>query len=501
MTIKHSIILLALFLPLIANSSEPKDISLFLELGDFSKAEAAIKQLKSPQEQQIWHSKAAFYKGDYKEAERIVGAVSNTFDIQDLRNFYSALIEFNKDTVVFESEHFRIRLSGADVILSTYALTALEAGYSKIGESLGYFPKDKILVEVYGTKDEFAVASSLGSKLLEKSGTVGICKFNRVMLLSPQALPIGYRWLDTLNHEYTHFIVNRKSNGLCPLWLHEGIARYHDTLWRLGTPLYMTADGENHLYNARKAGKYITFRQMYPSLVYLETQDDISLAFAEAASAVNFMKIRFGNDIVGSLLQSMADTKNDLRGFKNSLKISQEKFEKEWQKYIAGSELKLRGGAASDQPQFKRFDENEFIGANLKGHIRLGDRLRTNKLYDAAVAEYEKALEKEPANPVVLLKIARAYLGAGNFAEAEKKLRESIEANPNYVTPFQALGELYCNQREYAQAVKILNEAVAINPFHPRSHELLALSYAALGDNDKAALENNILRILSAGHK
>lgn len=475
------------------SAQETKDISLLLELGDFEKAEAAIQELKSPGERSLERGKLFFYKGDYLQAAKETGLAENTPDNRKLQNFFIAMAESTKNMISVESAHFIFKANEPEVFLSTYALTALETAYSRIGESIGYFPQDRIIVELYGSKDEFAAASTLGTKLLEKSGTVGICKFNRIMLLSPQALPVGFRWLDTLAHEYTHFIVNRRSMSKCPLWLHEGIARYHDTLWRLDEPLYLSPDGENHLFEARKNKKLITFKRMHPSIVFLDTQDDISLAFAEVSSAVKFMKESRGNDIVGKLLQELAAAKDERAGFRKALGTGQEGFESEWKKYLAGLPLRLRSGAMTDQPRFASFDENEFIGADIKGNIRLGDKLRRSGLYEASAAEYEKALERQPDNAVVLLKAARAYMGAGQAESAERKLLAAVEANPGYVTPFQQLGEFYLSRNSHAEAAAMLSESVAINPFYPSAHEQLAASYSALGLVEKARMELNIL--------
>ena len=68
---------------------------------------------------------------------------------------------------------------------------------------------------------------------IEVSGAIGICKFNKIMLLSPRNLARGYRWTDALSHEYIHYIVVQLSHNRAPIWLHEGIAKYFESAWRL----------------------------------------------------------------------------------------------------------------------------------------------------------------------------------------------------------------------------------------------------------------------------
>ena len=46
------------------------------------------------------------------------------------------------------------------------------------------------------------------------SGTIAICKYNKLMFTSPKAMLRGYEWLDTLSHEYVHFVISVISNLL-----------------------------------------------------------------------------------------------------------------------------------------------------------------------------------------------------------------------------------------------------------------------------------------------
>src|SRR5207245_617002 len=62
-----------------------------------------------------------------------------------------------------------------------------------------------------------------------------LCKYNRLMITSPRALLRGYAWLDTLSHEFVHYLVTRKGRNAVPIWLQEGLAKFLETRWR-GAP-------------------------------------------------------------------------------------------------------------------------------------------------------------------------------------------------------------------------------------------------------------------------
>ena len=481
-----------------AGSPKPQEISLLLETGQAETAGKLITGL--PEEQKsYWQGQSYFFAGDYEAAAREIGAAARSKngkpEWEHLQRYYAALAEVHRDMQEYTSEHFRFRAAGADTILAPYALEALEKAYTEIGKDLGYYPGEKVLVEVFARKEEFSLASTLSDEILEKSGTVGICKFNRLMLLSPQSLPLGYRWLDTLCHEYTHFAVNRISRGKCPLWLHEGIARYHDTRWRLDEPLYMTAAGETQICKALKSDTLVPFGRMAPSLVYLKNQDEISLAFAEVSVAIRFLQEKFGHAALNTLLQALV-TENENNAFKRATGLSTGKFEGEWKKYLRMLPLAESPGVLNDQVQFARKQEDDFIGADQRGQVRLGDDLRRIGRMDAALVHYEKALAAEPANPVILLKAARALIALGETQKAEQKLEEAVRKNPNYVTPYQALGELYMKAQNYGKAAAAYTEALAINPYHPATHRDLSRCYLALNKPQEAHRELQITAIL-----
>jgi len=461
-----SILFLFVAIPAFCGSGSDKELfSKLLETGRMADARDLAQRAAPPDERRIWMSSIYFYSGDYNAAKDEI-ATQESGDTTRLFAYYARLAEIAESFTEFQSEHFIFRAGGADVILKDLALDALEKAYRRIGANLSHFPAEKIIVEVYRTKEDFSLASTLPEDVLEKSGTVGICKFNRLMILTPQALPLGYNWLDTLAHEYTHLLVNRLSRAGCPLWLHEGIARYHDTLWRLDTPQYLSAEGENRLKDAVTGGKLIPFKRMSPSLVYLDSQDDISLGFAEVATATAYILERFGDRGLSALLEQLSSGA-EAAAFKKALGVSPEKFEKQFHAYLAALPLQSSPGAASSQPQFTAKADEEFIGADIRGLTRLGDNMRRIGRPDAAALQYEKALAQEPANPVLLLKTARALLESGNTEKAEEKLLLAIEKNPNYVTPYQVLAELYFARRQFNKAQKQHTAALSINPFLP----------------------------------
>ena len=355
-----------------------------------------------------------------------------------------------------ESAHFQLWTSRPDDILRPYALAALEAAYARIGAVMRTFPPEKIRVEIYRTKEDFSLASTLSSETLERSGAIGICKFGRLMILTPEQLAFGYRWQDTLAHEYTHYLINRVSQGRCPLWLHEGAAKYLETLWRLDDPDYLSAGNRTELARAVKEARLIPFSRMAPSMVYLKDQDEVRLAFSQVAHALHFVEKRDGREGIRRMVEDSASL--DAAGFEAS-----------WKKFLAEEDLKETPGAVPDKLKIGPGSELEDLtSVDIRGHIRLGDRLRQAGKPGAALIQYRKALEKEPSNPVALTRLARALLALGKEDEALKELKTAVDDNPNYEPSFVLSGELYLKKGDLKKAGEMFGEGNALNPFDPQ---------------------------------
>jgi len=369
-----------------------------------------------------------------------------------------------------QSEHFEIWTEAQDKILRPYALAALEDAYARIGAVLKTFPQQKIRVEIYRTKEGFSLASTLSIETLDRSGAIGICKFERLMILTPEQLAFGYRWLDTLAHEYTHYLINILSRGNCPLWLHEGTAKYLETLWRLDNPDYLTAGNRTELARAAQEDRLIPFEKMAPSMVFLKDQNEVHLAFSQVAHALHFVETREGSDGIRKMLE-------------NSAGLNAEIFEISWKEFLKKEDLKETPGALQDKIKIGSGNEvNDLTSVNIRGHIRLGDRLRQAEKPEASLLQYRKALEKEPANPVALTHLARALITLGKETEALAYLETAVKDNPNYEPSFVLLGEIYFKKGDFKKSEKMFHEANALNPFDPQVQKGLKLVQEKSGD-------------------
>lgn len=494
-------LLIALWLGLGRSEEALNKNYIYLETWQMDKIENTAQELlakKSLAAEEEWFlGLFYFYSGDYRKAiyylKNAGGKNPQNKSWSNFYNFVAKTGQITKDFQTYESEHFILRLDKKDNILVNYALEALQKGYQEVGKELDYFPDRKVLVEIYPTSEDFNFTSSLSKRDMEVSGAIGICKFNRLMIVSPRCLAFGFRWLDALVHEYTHFVVNRKSNTRCPLWLHEGIARFEEKRWISSNRRnYLTPVSGSLLKEALDNNKMISFEKMSPSLVKLETHQDVALAFAEVASAVDYLVSDYGPEILSKLLEKLKENPDYEEVITAVSNKSYKKFEEDWLEFIKNMNLVITPGIILES--FKIKDENvdyeteEYLNAQLRDYIRLGDMFKQRGKPEVALGQYQKVLRLQPYNPVVLNRLGKIYFALGNFVKAEESYKEAIKMNPDYVSSYTNLGDLYFYYKDSAGALTNYQESNRLNPFNPAIHKNMGLIYYQ-SDRQKAIEE------------
>src|SRR5690606_28283539 len=177
-----------------------------LSAWDVPRAALVAERLVSerPDDPRVLHllGRVRHYQGRYAEAAELFRRVGD----EDLARLAADTHEITKNHQRQESEHFVFLYPpGKDEILAPWALETLEAAWERVGELLGYRPEEeKIRVEVVQSAEELARVSTLSLEAIRNTGTIAVCKFDKLMVTSPRALLRGYDWRDTLSHEYIH---------------------------------------------------------------------------------------------------------------------------------------------------------------------------------------------------------------------------------------------------------------------------------------------------------
>ena len=109
--------------------------------------------------------------------------------------------------------------------------------------------------------------------------------------------------------------------------------------------------------------------------------------------------------------------------------------------------------------------------------------------YDEAIWYYERALARDPNNPVLLVDVARAYALRFRYADAEKLVNLAQSLYPNDAHLQQMLGRSYVQLQQFDRAIACYRRALELIPASPeRPQTLLELAkmHERLHDLDAA---------------
>jgi tetratricopeptide (TPR) repeat protein len=410
----------------------------------------------------------------------------------------------------FEGEHFVIfHPKGKDEVLVPYLLETLEAQRAALERVLGWVPPGKAAVEILEGPRELAKLSTLTEEEIKTSGTIAICKFNKLMVTSPKALLRGYDWLDTAAHEYVHFVITRRTRNQTPIWLHEGIAKWAETLWRGKGGESMSPWSAALLRDAARQGRLVTFAQMNPSMAKLPSQESAALAFGEVMAAVEWMERRGGPRALERLLDLLAKGRPADEAVALALSEPFETFLAEWHRWMVtrplpeGGEHELRVMRFKGDPRHggTHSEWSDISDDRARGFARLGEVFRERGRWEAARQEYGKAVRRAGGrSPALVSRFALASLMAGREDEAEAALSEAVRSHPGYAALHVNLGRIHLKRREWAPARDAFLLANRTDPFDPEIHAGLAQAFGELGQKKLAEREQRFTGLLS-GHQ
>ncbi|MFL5277997.1 MAG: peptidase MA family metallohydrolase, partial [Myxococcales bacterium] len=403
-----------------------------------------------------------------------------------------AAAEETKGNEVFESAHFQIRTRpGKDTLLAPYALEALEKAYAGLTKDLGVEPAHKIRVEIYDSARSLAHVSPLTIEQIKGSGTIALCKYSRLMVTSPKALLRGYPWLDTVSHEFVHYLVTQKGRNSVPIWLQEGLAKFLETRWRGSPGLAVDEMSLVLLHKAAKDNKLIPFAAMHPSIAKLPTQEAAALAFAEVEAAIRLLYMRGGQQALTELVAAMASGAADEKAVSLAYGKSFPQFEKEWRESLKD----LRKDAQAQAPGAARPLERKTLvfkedakGAAKQGgdapgerpndpeakrSVRLGEIFYARRRWAAAAHEYGKARARMSHEiPQVARRYAFAQVQLGHLGEAESALSSAAQRDPQDEAVQVLYAHVLQKKGEPQKAKAALDAGIAVDPFDPELHDV-----------------------------
>lgn len=362
---------------------------------------------------------------------------------------------------------------GRDAVLVPYAMQVLRRMDEALQEELAYTHPGPIRLEIYGSADQLASVSTLTVANIERTGTIALCKWDRLMVTSPRALLRGYPWMDTIAHEMVHLYLARQSRDRAPVWIQEGVAKLLERRWRKPEArAHLTPAVRGLVDRALEDDALIPFEQLHPSIALLPSQEDAALAFAQVSTFLESYVRRHGRQTLRDAIARIRRGTDARIALGEAASQSFASLEEGWRE-------DLEGRTREEAPEFRsmRFrngDETEGELAEIREaarrKVRLGDLLWSRRRYGAAAREYGEALEAAPQDPIIASRLARSALAAGNTEEALNAIRPVVRRHPEHAPARALLASVLRRQGAPEAARHHARLAVALNPFDPRPH-------------------------------
>jgi len=463
----------------------------------------------------LLQARLLFFEGRYAEARVVVDTLAEemgdafTGELEAIRSEIVATHETLKQFSEFSSPdgRFLIRYLGRDELLVPYALEVLQRADAVYTADFGYRPEGRIVVEIYPEIRYLAAVSPLTEEDIETSGTIALCKYNRLMITSPRALVRGYGWQDTLAHEFVHYYVNKRSENTVPIWLHEGIAKFQESRWRTEPGVVLEPPEEDLLARSVAADKLITFQQMHPSMAKLPSQEAAGLAFAEVHTVIGYLFGKRGYAGLNALLDALRDGADMDAGLRTAYGVDLGGLWSRWKKYIKTAKLQTYPGLVQRTLEFKRPGDTgdeppepsyaTIKEKKVKDFAHLGELLRARGRHRAALTEYEKAMALGgEGNPSIQNGAAASLLATGSPERVPALLERVARYYPGLVTTHLHIAEAYLATNKPDLACSAFERARNINPFHPRPHHALSELYTQAGRANDAKRETEALEYL-----
>ncbi len=483
------------------------------------RAEADLSRVPDDDPLKPWaEALLQFHYGDYPAAEAAIPPGPAPEGLEWLPTRISAAKEVTADFLERTEQNFIYRFHpGPDAILVDYAIEALEGQRAAMARVLGVAPKRPIVVEFFPDLRSFVLATGLPPEWVETTNTVAICKWDRMLVLSPMNMSRGYPWKDTLAHEYVHLVLSRASGNHAPIWFQEGSAKVMESWWRKGPqpgPFAIDPSTETMLAMATRENTLIPFSDMHPSMAALPSPEAAALAFAEVATAIDFILGEVGEAGYRRIVDQTAGHGQIMRAVDATLGLRGGGFEKRWERWLRSQPFekvlddvnlgfrgqKIQDGAAGQSPDADGGDMDEVILEERKGEdlVRVGDMLRNRGHTRAALIEYQKAAGvMKRHSPMLANKQARALEDLGELDFARDVLQESVDLYPEFTPTVTLLAELSLGARDLAAAEQYAMQSIGLNPFDPTPHLVLAKIYEESQREDELQREKTVLSVLS----
>jgi eukaryotic-like serine/threonine-protein kinase len=120
------------------------------------------------------------------------------------------------------------------------------------------------------------------------------------------------------------------------------------------------------------------------------------------------------------------------------------------------------------------------------GNVCLGVIHHGTGQYQAAVSDFQTAIEADPNDGEAYRGLAAAFVELGRMQDAENTYKKAISIHPQYASGYGQLARLYRREGKYALAIAELKKAIELAPDDARHWFSLGANYNYAGDYERS---------------
>ncbi len=404
------------------------------------------------------------------DLDRFNVRVSNTLKVLDHLDKYATL----------KTEHFLLRYDEKnDGAFAQYIAGYLEEIYADLAKQFDYRPKGPILIEVFKTHEMF----SGRVVALPDLHTIGACTGRMFAMVSPngkrgsrQMAP--FNWARVLRHEMVHIFNLEQTHFLVPHWYTEGLAVINEGFPRPQpwNALLLKRVPANELMNLDT----IDLGFMRP-----RNPEDWSMAYCQAQLYVEYLKLKFGDKVVGEMLAAYRDGLDTAAALDKVCKVDKESFEKGYRAYLD----EVVKGIKSKPPEkamtlsqvreaLKKDPDSPDLKARLAELYYSRDKAEARKLA-------REVLAVKPNHPIGSYVMGRLDEAAGDKEKALQELEAGLDRNNPEPKLLRELVKMYYNSSQFDKAAEAAELGRKVEPYERQWLVELARVYAQTNDRDK----------------
>ncbi len=419
----------------------------------------------------------------------LIGLYSQLDDLENIENIYHSLINDYPDRTIYSYRLAYIfadkgKIDKAENIL--LSLLGPDANDDQILTYISFLDKFKSKEEATVKLEEFVESRASNERLqlfLAKRYLTEDKQDQAISIFEDLADNIGGAASVESKNELAFFALKDKNIDKTIKLVEEVLSEQPTNLRALmmrGTLALSRRDAPQAITDFRsilrdEPNNELVIRQLASAYV-MNGQDDLAKELVQKAVSINANSKELG--LLYARLQgknsefsTAIDTVNELlESNKDDLETIRTLFDLQ----IANKDY---AGAKVTAESMKLSSEDNPIGYYLSGVLLQNE----NNLVEAE-KEYLAALEIEPRGNEPLTGLIRLYVGNKESQKAISLLQEIIQKDPDYLIPYNLLGELALSEKNYELAASSFESALKINPLWWVPYRGLSRLHAAKGD-------------------